>query len=443
MKKQIVLIAAAVAALFAVSCTEVENPVENTPIQSDMKEVSLTANTEVTKTSYDTEGAFSWTKGDQISVWCSDEQFHTLTATESGSSVVFKGQVPSDVYLGWYAFFPADENHADCKFSLPSYKDLSVTNSADLPMVGEGDGETYSFKHCVGAAKFTFTNFPEFVETVDITFTTLKLKVTGLFSIYKDSDDNTVWCWSAAYGGTEFGSGPDSELVYSRKVRVEDGAAVFYLPYEWTSSDGLRHDSTVEIVGYDSDGNAYNLLTKTVGKLGDFTRAEVKVITPLAVPAYIPPVDWTKVDWTSEAVVSPANVGGLNGGKVLADANYIYVNLSAPSSLVWDNIYCYFGNGEGNVDLGGFGWKTALAAQYRFKGVYADGVISMPDAETMIVTEGDIVNYYFAFKRNVSDIISAPGKIYLGFHIYNGADVPATFPKTWNGDNCALEVTLP
>ena len=448
MKKYYVILAA-VAAFFTTSCTK-ETAVD-TVAPAGMKEVTLTANTEVTKTSYDASGKFSWTKGDQISVWCSDEQFHTFTATESGASVVFSAMLPENVSLGWYAFFPADDNHADCKFNIPSYKDLSATNSADIPMVGEQDPDgAYLFKHCVGAAKITVTNVPDFCETVEISVATLKLKVSGLFSIYHDSTDPTVWTWSAAYGGSfATPAGPDSELVYARRVKVVNGTATIYLPYEWASQDGLRHDSTVDVKGFDSSNKEYSLLKgKVLGALGDFTRANVLQVKPLQLPAYVPPVDWSKVDWTSDAVATPTMVASLSEASVLADDNYIYVKMVAPSDLEWNKLYCYFGKGfstekkDGNAELG-WGWATYVDDAYNVEGAYAEGALNVPGAETKVVTNGQNVEHYLAFPRNADDIFSAAGKVYVAFHLYNDGTWVGSFPKTWEYAVYALEVTLP
>lgn len=437
MKKQFVLIAAAVAALFAVSCVK-ENPVENAPVQGAMKEVTITASIDSeTKTSYDADGVFSWHKGDQISVMDKQYKFHILTATASGTSVTFSGMVPEGTEFRQEAFFPADPgiNRTDGSyyFNIPQYKDLT-SGSADLPMGAYSGTETYVFKHITGAALLTFTNFPAEVETAEISIVNARLKLTGTFNAFLSSG---LWTWNSKSDVAE------EERTLIRKVPVVNGQAQIYMPYN--GSLWWDYTSTINIIGYDADGNEYQLLVDKTMK-ADEKSAERGVITryaPLELPAYVPPVNWEGLDWSSDDVVSPEKVGGLNYGKVLVDANYIYVNLQAPSTMAWDTIYCYFGWGEGTVDLGGFGWTTALLDSFRYKGVYAEGVISMPDAETKVVPADDNVNYYFAFKRNASATLSAAGEVYLGFHIYNGNDVPASFPKTWQGDNCALKITLP
>ena len=436
MKKQFVLIAAAVAALFAISCVK-ENPVENAPVQGAMKEVTITATIdEATKTSYDADGVFSWTKGDKVSVLASDNLFYTFTAKTSGASTELVGQIPEGATLGRFAYFPASDNHTyDSStwysyYSIDEYKDLDGISSAEIPMYAlKGENNTYAFKHLTGAAKLTFTNIPEGVDEVTISIKNEKCKFSGLWKV-----STAEWGWSAA------STTVDSELTFTRKIPVSNQTAQLYLPYK----GGIWYSSTINIIGHRGDEELVILKDKVMkGNSTEFAVANVVPYAPLELPAYVPPVNWEGLDWSSDDVVSPEKVGGLNYGKVLVDANYIYVNLQAPSTMAWDTIYCYFGWGEGTVDLGGFGWTTALLDSFRYKGVYAEGVISMPDAETKVVPADDNVNYYFAFKRNASATLSAAGEVYLGFHIYNGDDVPATFPKTWQGDNCALKITLP
>ena len=233
MKRTFVILAAAVAALFAVSCVK-ETPNENlAPV--GMKTVTLTADYSnlATKTTYGDQGQFSWTEGDQISVWCSDEQFHTLTATSAGKRVEFTGELPEDVALGWYAFYPADENHAaDCYYHIPMYKDLSATGSADLPMAAQVEDGVYVFKHMTAAALVTFTDFPEDVTSADITFVNARMKFSGDFHAYT-SDGAFVWSSVASdKEGTENGNFlPVEERTFSRTVPVVDGKAQVYLPY--------------------------------------------------------------------------------------------------------------------------------------------------------------------------------------------------------------------
>ena len=154
--KKINFILAAFAAVFALSCnkeiTNVQTPDDSVP--AGMKMVTLTAGIDAaeTKTTYDANGKFSWTKGDQISVLASDNNYYTFTATETASSSTFTGALPQDVELGTYALYPASEVHYyDASawqpyFGIDMYKDLTGKFSADLPMTAKKD-ENYNVNY--------------------------------------------------------------------------------------------------------------------------------------------------------------------------------------------------------------------------------------------------------------------------------------------------------
>ena len=181
MKRHIISIVAAAAALFTASCTKeapIVTPEVDAPVQGGMKEVTITASVDPeTKTFYTDNGegvgVFSWTKGDQISILASDNNFYTFTTNEEGASVVFSGQLPEDVELGDYALYPASDVHFfenwQPYFGIDQYKDLTDSFSADLPMTAKkGENDTYSFKHATSALYFTFTNIPDGIKAVKI-----------------------------------------------------------------------------------------------------------------------------------------------------------------------------------------------------------------------------------------------------------------------------------
>ena len=133
---------------------------------------------------------------------------------------------------------------------------------------------------------------------------------------------------------------------------------------------------------------------------------------------------------------------------MVADDNYIYVKMVAPSDLEWNKLYCYFGKGfstektDGNTELG-WGWATYVDDAYNVEGAYAEGALNVPGAETKVVTNGQNVEHYLAFPRNADDIFSAASKVYVAFHLYKDGTWVGSFPKTWEYAVYALEVTLP
>lgn len=445
MKKQIILLAVAFAALLTVSCAK--ETVNDNFAQAGMKKVTITASAEMTKTTYSETGAFSWTKGDKISVLGDDKNFYVLTAEESGARVEFTGDVPSTVELTGRAFYPADELHAcidgNYQYNIPEYKDLTTSFSADLPMVSDTDGESvYSFKHMTGAALLSFSNLEDYV-AVEVTITNASLKISGLYSA---SIDNETGFWT--YGAEV---APDGGSKFTRKLAVVDGGAQVYFPYP----SNLWAESTIDIVGFDADGKEFQLLSGKTMKANydEFPRATVIPYATLIVPTYVAPEEkkeLDELDWNSDIVVSPSIVASLSNAKVFADDNNIYVNMTAPSTLQWNKLYCYFGRGlsaeqsEGKVAFS-WGWGSYVdeGTIFEVEGDYSEGALTVPGVETKVVVGGENVEYYLAFPRTAAEVLNSAGKVCLGFHLYDGITWVGSFPKTWEYAVYALEVTLP
>ena len=255
---------------------------------------------------------FSWTEGDQISVMCSDGQFRTFTAEKTAAASTFTGEVPENVTLGNYAFFPADDNHvySGLKYNLPEYKDLTQHPSADLPMVGDKkDDGSYSFMHCTGASLFTLDNIPTNIVSVKVKFVSASLKLSGLFGVFKSSEEQ--WTWNAAAGST------DSEKTFSRKVSVNNGKAEIYLPY--APGAQMWANNTVSVTGYDSSNNEYTLVSgKTMKGTSSYTYARAH-IQPLATLVLN---NLMQINWNSISGYSGS--GNYAEFKVTSDDYYVY-----------------------------------------------------------------------------------------------------------------------
>lgn len=333
MKKSII-IAAILGAALSVSCNREEIP----DINSGMQTVTISASINpATKTSYAGGTAFSWTAGDKISVLCSDGNFYEFTASSTAASSAFTGMIPAGESVSSYAFFPADANHASAgggsyKFSIPEYKDLTSHPSADMPMVGDkGEGNSYSFMHCSGAALLTVTDIPAKYTSVEVSIVNASLKISGLYGVYKSSG---VWTYGAAAGST------DSEKTFVRKVVVNDGAAQVYLPY--ASGADIWAKSVVKVTGYDSSNTPTVLFSdKQMKALPAFTRAEVLPLAPLVVP---PTNNLKNIDWSDPTIVANA---GLNSRivewKASSDKAYIYINYKITTSKISSTKYIYIG----------------------------------------------------------------------------------------------------
>ena len=440
--KKFSIILAALAAAFAVSCNkEVADPQtpQDPSAPAGMKKVTITASIDGadTKTSYDAEGKFSWTKGDQISVMGTGYGFYTLTATSDGPTTTFTGWIPEGVTLRQEAFYPADEatNRTDGSyyFNIPMYKDLSQSFSADLPMGAYSGTTNYEFKHITGAALLTFTNFPAEVETAEISIVNARLKLTGIFNAYLSSG---LWTWNSK---TDV---PEEERTLIRKVPVVGGQAQLYMPYN--GSLWWDYTSTVNIKGYDAAGNEYVLLKDKKMKPDEASavRGVVKKYAPLALPDYVPAVDWNKVDWAAENSVSPS-VEGFTDVKVVADKYYMYARIEAPVTFAWDKLYYYMGRGEGSNALS-WAWTTTAALTYNYEGTASLDALTIKyngvTIDTKVETEGDNAYWYMAFPRNAHDITKDAGEIYFTLMGYVNGGFAGAAPLRWSP---AMTVTLP
>lgn len=469
--KKFAFIFAAIAASIVVSCTK-ETPAEtpDTSAPAGMKMVSITASVDdtATKTIYTPDGTdptllkFSWTKGDQISVYCSDNNFYTFTAEDDGTSVSFTGSIPEKVSLGWCAFYPADAGHKVVKegdveyyyYNYPEYKDLSTTGSADLPMGAVKNEGVYAFKHMSGAAWLTFTNIPDFVKEVEISIVNSAHIISGSFKTYS----NDPWSWVYA------GANTVSEKTLIRKVAVTNNQAQLYFPFKgqmWSTN-------IINITGFDSEGNEYALLAdKTMkGRSEEFVPGTIIPYAPLELPDYVPSVDWTKVDWSAENVAIVTNASGSDDAKceelkVVADEYYMYAwltcTLETPytanyidillsdgdaegegAGVAWDQwpgtkgVHNYNKQHKGTMDSNG----NLTSMTFNYNGVYEN-------IEYKTEISNDKINWYLAFPMSyLSAYKSEDNKIYVGFRLWTDWNNYAAIPARGYGQSM-LEVTLP
>lgn len=453
--KKISIILAALAACFAVSCTK-EAPTTETQDPSapaGMKKVTITAISEgATKTSYTDNGegvgVFSWTEGDQISLLATDDQLYTFIAETSGATTNFTGYIPEGESVGRFAYFPASENHTYStdwwsQYSIDEYKDMNGLASAEIPMYGlKGENDSYTFTHLTGAVQFTFTNIPDGLDEVEISIKNEQCKFSGLWSI-----STAAWDWSAAYTTN------DSELTFTRLVPVKNNSAQLYLPY----NGGIWKNSTLNIKALDDSGNEMVLLKDKVVK-GNGTaieRAQIVPYAPLALPDYVPSVDWTKVDWTGENVLSYVLPDGVSSSRQVlremqyfADEHYLYLRLSASIAKLTETsteklTFAFFDKTNG-AGAGLWGWWAEAKGDIQY---VAEGIapITGTDLDVSISTgvnkqeDEDMVIWTFAIPRSTHEVFQNSA-VYLGIMSQKGSDATGAIPDKYAS---MLEVTLP
>lgn len=468
--KKISIILAALATAFAVSCNkeaaDIDTPDPSVP--AGMKEVTISASIDdtATKTSYDAAGKFSWTKGDQISVLASDGNFYTFTAAGSAASTTFSGAIPEGTTIGTYALYPADANHTydvneyyPFGFNIPNYKDLSNTNSADLPLHAESaDGTNFPFKHMSGGFKFKVNNFDDIFKTAEVSIVTTDLKISGSFQVRKSGTHSGYVTYAVKTSDA-------NELSYIRKVNVVDNSVEVYFPY--SPGNDLWGTTTITVVGYDSENNPSQLLSKSADFSGvNHVKGEIIPVTALELPVYVPPVDWTKVDWNSTAVATVTNDADSGDASIeelrlVADNNYMYAWIKSAlitpypadyidillsdgdaeaegASKVWDQwshtlgIDNYYQEHKGTIDTEG----NITSMKFSHNGI-DESIECKTD-----VSDGKI-NWYLAFPRNyIETYTSDVSTIHVGFRLWTGWNNYAAIPARGYGQSL-LEVTLP
>ena len=464
--KKITMIFAAVAALVAVSCDK-EMPGADSSIPDGMKMVTITASicedAEVLgRTSYTPEegkGIFSWTKGDKIAIKGSDNVFYHFTAKSSGATSEFVGYLPESITPQKHALYPAESAGSNSSgqyfYTVPEYKDLSKSFSADIPMSSYVSAGTYQFKHMTGAALLTFTNIPDGVSVVEVSIKANSVRLSGTQEIWS----GTPFSFTAAEAANE------SEKTFTRKLSVANNQVQVYLPYK----GGFWDSCTINITGYDQSGKSIALLKDKTMKgtsANDFTPGLIIPYTALALPNYVPPVDWTTVNWNAENVASVTNSSTsddaiLEEMKVVADDYYMYVWIKSALQTPYGGNFIDILLSDGDAEAEGAAkawdqWPGTLGVDIykkEHKGeINADGnIISMifnhngtyENVEFKNEIVDGKINWYLVFPvEYMQKYKSANGSVYVGFRLWKDWDNFAAIPARGWGQSM-LEVTLP
>lgn len=449
--KKYLFIFTALCALMVFSCKKdvaaIQDPAQTTEIE--MQTVTITASIAETKTSYTPDGVdptqlnFSWTKGDQISVYCSDGNFYTFTANKTAASTTFTGAIPAGESLRSRAFFPADASHdlANYKYHIPESKDLTSHPSAEIPMIGDkGVDNTYTFTHCCGATRLTVTNIPDSFVAVEISIKSPSLKLSGTFSVFTDEG---FWRWNPTTTESE------SEKTFTRKVAVSDHSASIYIPY--ASGSEWWGKNVVNITGYDALDASTSLVTdKTMGvSIGTIARAHVLPLSPLVLNG-LKYIDWSGSGVVSSTVDPSDSRKCLTELKLTADAYYLYARLKGPLDIYsgdYLDIYVSDGSGE-NYALANNNkyWSTGGSTVYiqEHKGTITSSSLTMKfngaTVDTITEDDGDNIYWYLAIPRSAHSLTTTAGTIYVGFVLWNGWDVTGVVPTKYSS---MLAIELP
>lgn len=455
--KKISIILAALATAFAVSCNkevaDIDTPDPSVP--AGMKEVTISASIDdtATKTSYDAAGKFSWTKGDQIAIKGSDNQFYTFTAITAGSSSTFIGYIPETVTLQKHALYPAESASivdGAYYYTIPEYKDLSESASADIPMSSYVAAGTYNFVHMTGAALLTFTNIPDGVDDIEISIVANTVRLSGTQQVWS----GTPFTFSGATAANE------SEKTFIRKVSVKDNTAQVYLPYKGEFWDSC----TINITATSASGDTMHLLTnkKMSGSSANvYKPKDVIPYTPLALPDYVEPVDWSSVNWNSvdesQSYVQPewfiTDYPGrvaLSELRVIADDNYVYARVKPYAGADVKKIRFKFADTIGGETQEWY-WSTSYTSAYKSSWAdVTDNEFTLDyngyPVELQVEVVDEDVYWNLAFPRIAHELTKSSGTVYFGILSYGaGTDSESDYengfvPMIWNE---MMTVTLP
>ena len=206
----------AAASLLMSNCSQ-----EETPSQSQAGSKTLTATIEGSSRSAVTDGGvFSWTSGDEISVWVGNKyDTYTFDATTTNS---FNAPENAGTPTG-YAIYPAHTSHGDGDLSNGGLPTVMLASSyqygsTNAPMLAKIDGSTLAFKHLGGLMRFVVKDVPN--STTSFKFTANK-KITGDFAIETIDGENVI-------KAADNGEGTNEITIYYEIGEIKD--MTFYVP---------------------------------------------------------------------------------------------------------------------------------------------------------------------------------------------------------------------
>lgn len=213
MKK--VLSFAAIASVFAISCTKAENDLMD---PSAGRNVIQAVIEDDTRSSVTDGGTFNWTNGDKITLVGADNSNDTYNYV-SGNSFTLDGTTPK-VTNPTVAYYPASSEHKADKFFLATsytytYEDGVSTNAAMIA-TPPTQGDTYAFRHLGGLMRFNVKNVPVGAES--FSFTAVGKKITGDFDII----DGII--------KTENSTSADNSVIISFTALTAVQDMTFYVP---------------------------------------------------------------------------------------------------------------------------------------------------------------------------------------------------------------------
>lgn len=286
-----------------------------------------------TKTDYDTDGKFSWSSGDQISVLFhngDENKFFTLTTKGSGASADFSGTIDEGYEIGGtdgnkWALYPAGSHSVrfaesdgvkyPLSFNIPAVTDYSASSfSANIPMYALGDGsDLFSFQYLCSAYKFTFSDIASSISKVKF--------VVENQTTYRLSGDVKLRNEGGTYLDQAWADGVDKTLTYISNV--SEGDAVFYVPVRYYAA---CFQPVISLYNAENDDLIYTKTASTAKAIS--SKGHIQPINISVSGAVVVPWNYESafgIDWTDSNVVSGSGQPGFNSISAIADGSYIYI----------------------------------------------------------------------------------------------------------------------
>lgn len=314
----------------------------------------------MTKTTYTgaNETEFHWQAGDKISVLFNNAgvaqfyEFEAISSNDSWETATFKGFVDDGATVGApttgtkWALYPANSGHTytsdtEIAFNMPAGGD---GNTAKIPMIAKGTGDSYLFHHLCGAMKFTYTGLK--ANKINAYFRCgSSYRISGKFKI-QALDEEITHAYIVNDQFVDDGSQSNETYVYADVSGA--GTAVAYLPLPMSSSMDRSSEKEHFLSNYwayfyfkveDADRTGFYNLPEYAVSSGSVSIYKGK-ITPIASKslASSSSIDGYFDEWKSKSNLETSDDGKLLALKAYSDGTKLYVYQK------WDNSTCNYAN---------------------------------------------------------------------------------------------------
>lgn len=456
------LIMAAAAVAACQNKTAVEEPTSEQG--SYVFTIKATSSDIETKTDYDTDGKFSWSSGDQISVLFhngDENKFFTLTTTGSGASADFSGTIEEGYVIGAsdgtdtdkkiWALFPASDNHvytagSNPSFFTPAETDFTVSGahfSANIPMyaLGASENNEFTFANLACTYKFIIKNLDSSVNRVKLVVQNQESRgLSGSWAIHDDM-----------YINYEYATGtPKSTITYINNV--SNNQAVFYVSCRYYGD----FRPIVTVINAEND----YILTKRTASIKQ-TPNSMNIVKPITISAPgtgTAPI-FDGINWSDSNVATSTldewqqSTIGLTELKVIASTQYMFVRVKGAQSSITGNNFMdiYLSDGAEGEYVWGDYWRTTGSVIYKkeHKGTVTDSNLSMTfngsTIETKTESSGSDIFWFMAIPRDAHSLLQSAGTVYVGVSLWTGWSISGMIPsrRTYDHDSYLMNVSLP